>query len=52
MSSCFNMYSNQLSRNIFKEIGSSVSLGDFSEYGKYNITYYISKSIKIIKMIT
>lgn len=40
MGGCFP-HPGKVSRQLFKELGSSVSFGDFSEYGKYKmlITY-------------
>lgn len=44
MSSCFNiriLYPGRVPRNILKQIGSSVSFGDFSNYGNYKNVYII-----------
>lgn len=36
MAGCFR-YPGKVSRDLFKELGSSVSFGDFSQRGKYKI---------------
>jgi len=40
MAGCF-VSPGKASRKLFKKIGSSVSFGDFSEYGKYLLNVYL-----------
>jgi hypothetical protein len=50
MAGCFR-HPGKASRNLLKELGSSISFGDFSEYGKYKIfvTYIINVLYKILQ---
>lgn len=62
MASCF-VSPGKASRKLFKKLGSSVSFGDISEYGKYQLNvcfiqvrdwiylYYIIIKFKSLKML-